>query len=167
METEKFELKQKQNREQDVKAEIAAEKRVVEVKEGEKSGLLAVSKQEESTYEVLLENKRQQAAAIRSVLFELRDTSGISFGEAVDYAKAASRRTGVRTAFILGILKQETNLGKNVGTCNRAGDPPEKKWDQNIWFTYCTIFFWYRHRQSQHENFITTKSIASRWRRYK
>ena len=44
------------------------------------------------------------------------------------YADAASKATGVRTAFILGILKQETDLGKNVGTCNREGDPEEKSW---------------------------------------
>lgn len=129
VENEKFELKQKQDRERDIKAEIAAEKRTVEVKEDEKADLLAVSKQEESVYEITLQAKREQAAAIRSALFELRDTTGISFGDAVEYAKAASKRTGVRTSFILAILKQETNLGKNVGTCNRAGDPPEKKWN--------------------------------------
>jgi membrane-bound lytic murein transglycosylase B len=28
----------------------------------------------------------------------------------------------------LAILTQESNLGKNVGTCNRAGDPPSKSW---------------------------------------
>lgn len=129
VENEKFELKQKQDRERDIQAEIAAEKRTVEVKEDEKADLLAVSKQEESVYEITLKAKREQAEAIRSALFELRDTAGISFGDAVEYAKSASQRTGVRTAFILAILKQETNLGKNVGTCNRAGDPPEKKWN--------------------------------------
>lgn len=127
-EQEKVLLTQKQNQERDIQAEIAAEKRTVEVKESEKKSLLAVSKQEEYAYEKTLQAKREQAAAIRSALFQLRDTQGISFGDAVKYAKAASKATGVRPAFILGILKQETNLGQNVGTCNRAGDPPEKKW---------------------------------------
>ena len=30
----------------------------------------------------------------------------------------------MRPAFLLAILTQESDLGKNVGTCNRAGDPP-------------------------------------------
>ncbi len=34
----------------------------------------------------------------------------------------------MRPAFILAILTQESNLGKNVGTCNRATDPISKKW---------------------------------------
>jgi len=55
-------------------------------------------------------------------------TAQVTFGEAVEIAKWASSHTGVRAAFLLAILTQESNLGKNVGTCNRAGDPPEKSW---------------------------------------
>jgi membrane-bound lytic murein transglycosylase B len=58
----------------------------------------------------------------------LRDSAGISFEEALKYAEAASAKTGVRAAFVLAILKQESDLGKNVGTCNRVGDPAEKSW---------------------------------------
>ncbi len=58
----------------------------------------------------------------------MRDSAAIPFGTALDYANFASTKTGVRPAFILGILTQETNLGANIGTCNRVIDPIEKHW---------------------------------------
>lgn len=128
-ETEKQKLEEKKNAELDLKAEIESQKRTVQVKESEKKSVLAVSRQTEKTYEQILAEKRARAATIRAALFQLRDAEGISFGDALKYAQTASKATGVRAAFILAILKQESDLGKNVGTCNRAGDPPEKKWN--------------------------------------
>ena len=125
---EKVELEEKQVIEIDTKAEVEAEQRTVERQKQSKDQLLSVKKQEEKTYEDLIRDKERQAQEIRSALFSLRDTEGISFGDAVDYAKEAGARTGVRPAFILAILRQETNIGQNVGTCNRPGDSDLKKW---------------------------------------
>ena len=47
----------------------------------------------------------------------MRDSTAIPFGEALKYAQEASQKTGVRPAFILAILTQESNLGENVGSC--------------------------------------------------
>jgi peptidoglycan hydrolase CwlO-like protein len=127
-EEEKQKLEQKKQREQDAKAQVEAEKNKVAVIQGEQKNLLASSKATEAIHEQTLAQKRAKASAIRTALFKLRDSAGISFGDALKYAEAASAATGVRTAFILAILKQESNLGTNVGTCNRAGDPEEKKW---------------------------------------
>lgn len=127
-EEEKQKLEAKKQREQDLKLKIETEKKQVAVKEAEQKNLLAASKAVEQTHEQELAAKRAKANAIRSALFKLRDAQGISFDDALKYANAASKATGVRTAFILAILKQESNLGTNVGTCNRVGDPEEKKW---------------------------------------
>jgi membrane-bound lytic murein transglycosylase B len=127
-EKEKEELSERQQKELDLRAEIESERRVIAAKEAEKKQLLAASKGAEVTYQSQVAEKQREAAAIRAALFQLRDTKGISFGDAVEYAEAASEATGVRPAFILAILKQETDLGKNVGTCNREGDPEEKSW---------------------------------------
>lgn len=146
-EDEQQELSQKQIQELDVKKEIEAEKKTIAVKRNEKDGLLSLSKQSEATYESILEQKRAEAARIRTALFQLRDSAGIPFGEALEYAEKASRATGVRTAFILAVLKQESDLGKNVGTCNLEGQPDSKKWysimpgpDDGSWRDDQTIF---------------------------
>jgi membrane-bound lytic murein transglycosylase B len=107
------------------------EKEKIEAQEDQKQEILSVTKGEEAKYQELISTRERTAAQIRAELFGLRDSGSIPFGTAYEYAKAASAATGVRPAFILAILKQETDLGKNVGTCNRAGDPPEKSW-QNI-----------------------------------
>lgn len=129
-EKEKAALTERQQKELDLKAEIEGQRRVIAGKEAEKKQLLAGSKATEATYQSAVAEKQKEAAAIRAALFQLRDVSGggISFGDAVKYANEASDATGVRPAFILAILKQETDLGKNVGTCNREGDPEEKSW---------------------------------------
>jgi membrane-bound lytic murein transglycosylase B len=114
---EKNELEQVQNKEIDAKAVIETAKRTVDIKKNEQDGLLALSKKSEATYESVLAERQAQASAIRTALFQLRDTDGISFGEILNYAKLASNKTGVRTALILAILKQETDLGKVDGSC--------------------------------------------------
>lgn len=127
-EEEKKKLEEKKQREQEIKAKIEVEKKQVAVQQAEQKNLLASSKAVEQAHERELAEKRAKANQIRSALFKLRDAQGISFDDALKYATAASQATGVRTAFILAILKQESNLGTNVGTCNRPGDPEEKRW---------------------------------------
>ena len=55
-------------------------------------------------------------------MFALRDTGAIPFGEALEYATRAGKRTGVRPALILGVLTQETKLGEFLGTGNYRRD---------------------------------------------
>ena len=99
------------------------------VKVQEQNGILTLTKVQEAEYQALLSSARAKAGEIRARLYELAGGGqNVNFGEAVAMAKWASAQTGVRPAFLLAILTQESNLGKNVGTCNRAGDPPEKSW---------------------------------------
>ncbi len=95
----------------------------------EQNTLLRQTQGRESEYQKELTNTRKRAAEIRSRIYELLGVSkNITFGQAVEIASWVSKLTGVRTAFLLAVLTQESNLGKNVGTCNRPGDPPEKSW---------------------------------------
>ena len=146
-EVEREVLTERQIAERDAKQAIEVERDTIHRLEQEKQKILGISKQTEAAYEAVLRQRQQRAAQIRAALFALRDTAAIPFGEALEYAEAASKKTGVRPAFILAILTQESNLGENVGTCNRPGDPESKKWynimpgpNDNSWRDDQTIF---------------------------
>jgi membrane-bound lytic murein transglycosylase B len=95
----------------------------------EQNSVLTTTKGKESNFKAILADTRQRAAQIRSRIYELLGLgTQVTFGQALEVANMASSLTGVRSAFLLAILTQESNLGKNVGTCNRLGDPPEKSW---------------------------------------
>ncbi len=95
----------------------------------EHNSLLKETKGKESNYQALLADTKKRAAQIRSRIYELfGGVKQISFGEAVTIAEWVSKQIGIRSSYLLAILTQESNLGKNVGTCNRPGDPAEKSW---------------------------------------
>lgn len=117
VEVEKSVLEDKKDENEALKKQQEAEKRKVEVTKQEKNSLLTVTKGQEKEYASALAEKQKQIASIKTRLFVLRDTGGITFDKAQTYAAAASKATGVRAALILAILKQESNLGSNVGRC--------------------------------------------------
>ncbi|MDD4988869.1 MAG: lytic murein transglycosylase [Candidatus Pacebacteria bacterium] len=127
-ETEKQSLEEKSKEEADAKAILEEQKAQVELNQKAKNDLLTVTKSQEQNYALAVAQRQKQAAAIRAALFQLQGTAAIPFGTALEYANFVSQKTGVRPAFLLAILTQETNLGQNVGTCNRPGDPPSKQW---------------------------------------
>ena len=95
----------------------------------EQNTLLVQTKGKEKNYQAQLSDTQKRAAQIRTRLYQLLDVGKqITFGQAAEIAQWVSGQTGVRAAFVLAILTQESNLGKNVGTCNRPGDPPSKSW---------------------------------------
>lgn len=129
-ETEKAreDLTLKKQEETELKALQEIEKRQQEVKEREKQKILKVTKGEASEYKKIADEKRRSAASIRSQLFMLQGSPAIPFEKALEYAEFASHSTGVSASFILGIVAQESELGKNIGQCNLPDDPPEYKW---------------------------------------
>jgi membrane-bound lytic murein transglycosylase B len=118
-EEERARLGEIQNQELDAKYEVETKKKTIAKTEQEKKELLAATKQEAKSYEQIVKDRQAKVAQINAALFRLRgvDGGGIPFKDALAYAKEAAQYTGVRAAFILGILRQESNLGVNVGQC--------------------------------------------------
>jgi len=116
---ERERLSEVQNQEMDAKYEVETQKKKIAQTEQEKKELLAATQQQAKTYEQIVADRQAKASQINAALFRLRgiDGGGIPFKEALAYAKIAEKNTGVRSAFILGILRQESNLGVNVGQC--------------------------------------------------
>ncbi len=114
---EKNALDTRRNAEMDARYAIQQEQKNIQRDQDQKKQLLAVSKGNEKSYASLVKDKQARAAQIRSALFSLRDSAAIPFGQALQYAQLASKKTGVRPAFILAIITQESSLGKNVGSC--------------------------------------------------
>lgn len=111
-------------------------KQAVQAQEQEKQKLLTQTKGVEANYQKLIATGQRTAAQIRSELFTLRDSAAIPFGTALTYALAAERATGTRAAVTLGVLKQETNLGENLGTGTWRVDMAPNR-DQPV-FVYIT-----------------------------
>jgi membrane-bound lytic murein transglycosylase B len=115
---EKDALTTKQNAEMDAKYTIQQQASAVQADEAQQKQLLSISKGNEKAYNAVVAAKAAAAGKIRAALFNLAGGSNpIPFGTALQYADTASTKTGVPPAFLLAILKQESNLGGNVGKC--------------------------------------------------
>ena len=129
-EDQKADLQDKQEQAKDAKNALETQKKQLDSNQKEAKQLLDTSKTEEQRVAATVAEQQKKVAAIQSKLFSFAGgaTKAIPFKDAYAYAQEATAATGVRTAFILAILTQESNLGANVGTCNRAGDPPSKSY---------------------------------------
>lgn len=122
-----------------LKADLEGHKESLDSEKGELESLVEIqslqkqessqTKQEKDYYLKLTEAEYQKqlkekevveasAAEIRSRIFELIGVpEAPTFGEAYEIAKYVENLTGVRPAFLLAVLTQESNIGKNVGQC--------------------------------------------------
>lgn len=92
------------------------QKAQMEASQAQENKILAETKGQEKAYKDLITQNQKSAAQVRAALFQLTGSAAIPFGKALDYANVASAKTGIRPAFLLGIIAEESNLGQNVGT---------------------------------------------------
>lgn len=115
-EAEKEALQERLAEQEKLRTVAQLAKQRVQAQEKEKQKLLTQTKGVESNYQKLIATNQKTAAQIRSELFTLRDSAAIPFGTALEYAEDAEKATGTRAALTLAVLKQETNLGENLGS---------------------------------------------------
>ena len=129
-EKDKADLEDFREGQQEAKSAQELEQRSIQQKKTERDRLLKVTQGQESKFQTLLKQKQGDIAAIRNQLFYLEKT-GITAEDALKYAKLAASRTGIRAAFLLGILEVETGrqfengqitVGSNLGTGNWKRD---------------------------------------------
>ena len=121
-EDQKDQLESKREQEVELRNLSALQKQKTEDQEAEKQQILKVTKGQEAAYQDIVKAKQKTAAEIRAELFTLRGSAAIPFAQALNYANDAFKITGVRPAFILGTIAEESNLGENIGTGNWKTD---------------------------------------------
>ncbi len=115
-EEEKTQLEQKKSEGMELRYLQELEKKRGEEAEAAKKDLLKITKGKEKEYQKILTQRQKDAATIRSQLFILQGSPAIPFEKALEYANQVSKITGIRPAFLLGVIAEESNLGANVGT---------------------------------------------------
>lgn len=124
LEEEKAELEEYQKGQEDTKSIQEINRRSLADKRKERDQLLKLTQGKESLFQQLLKQKKTDIAAIKNKLFYLQQ-AGITAEQALAAAKAATAKTGIRTAFLLALLEVETGkqfengqitVGHNLGT---------------------------------------------------
>ena len=118
LETQKQSLDSEKDELEKVAKLQTLQKQESEATKGEQEKLLELTKGKESEYQKLIQVSKQLAKELRTRIFELIGVpEAPTFGEALDLAKYVETVTGIRPAFLLAVLTQESNIGKNVGQC--------------------------------------------------
>ena len=114
---QKNELELEKQDNENLKQAQQQQKQGVQLTQKQKEDILKTTKGKESEYQKLLQKSQETAAQIRGRIFQLLGGGELSFEKAYEFAKLAEKATGVRAAFILAILNQESAFGRNVGQC--------------------------------------------------
>ena len=114
---QKEDLTQKKDEELQLKALQEIQRASLKIQQNDKNKLLTQTKGEETAYQKMLTKAKADATAIKKQMYLLEGVGlSMTLEDAYKHAKFAADRTGVRPAFLLAVLKQESSWGTNVGT---------------------------------------------------
>jgi membrane-bound lytic murein transglycosylase B len=122
-EDQKNQLEDQQTQAEQLAQEQTLEEQQIKTSQAAKQKLLTQNKSQTASEQTVYNTQKQSIAQIQAALFALAGGSGqISLPAAITLAKQAGASVGVDPALILGILKQETDIGQNVGTGSWSTD---------------------------------------------
>lgn len=91
------------------------EKQQLKTTKQQKDALLKETKGKEKIYQALVKKTTKDITSLKNQLYILRGNEKLRFEDAVALANFAAKKTGIRPAFLLGVLSHESDLGGNIG----------------------------------------------------
>ncbi len=121
--TKEIDLEDAQVQQQElIRVKDQQNERLEELKK-QKDELLTFTKGEEKKFQQVLEENKNILPSLKAKLHDLQSLGNkIKFEDAFSAAKYVGSVTGVRPAYLLGILKVESDLGVNTGSGNWNDD---------------------------------------------
>ncbi|MBI2624403.1 lytic murein transglycosylase [Candidatus Parcubacteria bacterium] len=116
LELERAQLEEEQNAELALKQAQELQRQDALRRENDKKKLLADTKGKESNFQKLVKEGQGKLAVLQQQLY-LLDTQGsvLTIEQARSMATRIANAVGIRPVFLLGVLKVESDLGRNVG----------------------------------------------------
>lgn len=110
------ELEQQQQVYEELISMRAEQNAALENLKAQKNEILEITNGEEDKYQALMAGSRNLLPSLRAELRDLQSLGqNITFDDAISAAQYVGDVTGVRPAFLLGVLRVESGLGTNVG----------------------------------------------------
>lgn len=120
-EAAKKDLAEKQSKERGLKSLQEIEKRKTELAEAEKARILKETKGEEIKYKAVLAEKQALVNRIKNMMLKITGGGELKFPEALRLVRVSEQAIGIRAAFVLSVLTQESGMdgvvGANIGKC--------------------------------------------------
>ncbi len=118
----------------------------------QKNELLEITKGEENKFQQIMEENKNILPSLRAQLYDLQSLGQkIEVDDAFSAAKLIGSKIGVRPAFLLGILKVESDLGKNTGSGN---------WENDMYGCYMRLSKIYLSREAHYIKRANTEKDA-------
>lgn len=122
LQSEKNDLEESKTEQEQLRQIQKKQKASLEASKKDKQKLLTQTKGQESIYQQLVKKAQADITAIKNQAYNLALGFKMTFEKALSYALPASQRTGIRAAFLLAIVKIESDWGGNVGKGNWQAD---------------------------------------------